>query len=189
MVDLNIEFDRKKYADVMRRVSLLANEAQINKAINRAAKRAADSARTESTRQIASEYTLPTPEIRKTIKTRNLSPVGAAMQITSSPFALPKFKGTLPKEVMPPKKGPVKVENKRGSSDELSDAFVSIMPNGHKGVFERSTEAQYPISQLFGPSTTGMFKANENVNESVTEKAQEIFDKRIIHELERLMYG
>jgi len=191
MVNVNVEFDKKKYADIMHKVSMLANEDQINKAINRAAKRAADTAKAETVRQLSSEYTLPTKEIRGTIATRNLrgGDIGAVMEIQSGPFALPKFTGTIPKEVMPPAKGPVRAEVKKGSSFELARAFVAKMKSGHVGVYERKTEKNTPLEQHFGPATTGMFKANEKVNEAVMEKVGETFNGRVIHELERLMYG
>ena len=191
MVNVNVGFDRNKYSDIMRKVSLLANEEQINKAINRAAKRAADTAKAETVRQLSSEYTLPVSEIRGTITTRNLrgGDIGAVMQISSSPFALPKFTGVTPKEIMPPAKGPVRSEVKKGSSLELARSFVAKMKSGHVGVYERTTKKSLPLEQHFGPATTGMFKANEKVNKAVMEKTGETFHNRVIHELERLMYG
>jgi len=173
----------------MRTVSLLANEAQINKAISRAAKRAADSAKTETVKQLTNEYTLPVSEIRETVSARNLTggDIGAAMQISSNPFALTKFDGVTPKE---PVKKPVLAQVKKGSSKlELAKSFAAKMKSGHVGIYERETDKSLPLEQHFGPATTGMFKANEKVNEAVLEKAGETLNKRVIHELERLMYG
>jgi hypothetical protein len=191
MVGLKIEFDKNKYSEIMRKCSLLANESEINKAINRAAKRAADTAKAESVRQLTSEYTLPASEIRGTIATRNIGggKVGAIMDISSSPFALPKFKGVTPKEVMPPAKGPVQAQVKKGGGATLKQAFIAKMKSGHVGVYERQGEKPFPIEQHFGPSTPGMFKANESVNNAVMQLAGETFDKRVQHELERLLNG
>jgi hypothetical protein len=190
-VSLQIDFDKSKYSEIMRKCSLLANEAEINKAINRAAKRAADTAKAESVRQLSSEYTLPASEIRGTITTRNVGggKVGAVMNISSGPFALPKFKGVTPKEVMPPAKGPVQAQIKKGGGATLKQAFIAKMKSGHVGVFERQGEKPFPIDQKFGPSVTGMFKANESVNDAVMKLAGETFDKRVQHELERLLNG
>jgi len=190
-VELSVDFDKNKYADLMHKVGLLANEKEINKAINRAAKRAADTARAESVRQLAKEYTLPATEIRGTITTRNVSGgnVGATMKISSSPFALPKFKGVTPKEIMPPAKGPVQSQVKKGGGATLKRAFIAKMKSGHVGVYERQSEKRFPIGQHFGPSTPGMFKANEAVNEVVTKLAGETFEKRVQHELGRLING
>ena len=189
-IDLQIDFDKNKYTDLMRKCSLLANKSQIDKAINRAAKRAADTAKAETVRQLSSEYTLPPSEIRGTISTRNVSGnVGAVMNISSSPFALPKFKGVTPKEVMPPAKGPVQAQIKKGGGATFKQAFIAKMKSGHVGVYERKTEKRFPIEEHFGPSTTGMFKANATVNEAVVQAAGEALDKRVQHELERLLNG
>jgi hypothetical protein len=192
-VNLQIDFDKNKYSEIMRKCSLLANEAEINKAINRAAKRAADTARAETVRQLTKEYTLPASEIRGTITTRNIGndKLGAVMDISSGPIALTKFKGTLPKEIMPPAKGPVQVQVKKGSGATLKQAFIAKMKNGHVGVYERRGEKSLPIDQKFGPSTASMFgrEKETDINKAVMEKAAETFDKRVQHELERLLNG
>jgi hypothetical protein len=192
-VSLKIDFDKNKYSELMRKCSLLASEAEINKAINRAAKRAADTAKAETVRQLAGAYTLPASEIRGTITTRNIGSdkLGAVMDISSGPIALSKFKGTLPKEVMPPAKGPVKVQVKKGGGATLKQAFIAKMKNGYVGVYERLGDKSFPIDQKFGPSTPGMFgRENEtDINRAVMEKAGETFDKRVQHELGRLLNG
>jgi hypothetical protein len=193
MIELNVEFDKAKLSDVMRKVELLASKSDINKAINRAAKRAANTAKAETARQIPKEYSLPAAEVRKTIFTRSIGggQVGAVMQISSSPYALPAFQGVTPRETMPPAKGPVRAQVKKGGGAELGVAFVTKLKSGHVGVFERKTEARTPLDQLFGPSTPGMFGREQEtpVNTAVIEKTGEMFQKRVIHELEWLMYG
>jgi hypothetical protein len=191
MVNLNVEFDKKKYSEIMRQCSLLANEAEINKAINRAAKRAADTAKAETTRQLTGIYTLPASEIRGGITTWNTGgdEVGAKMIASSRPPALSKFKGVTPKEVMPPAKGPVQAQTKKGGGGTLKQAFIAKMKSGHIGVFEREGEKNLPIKQFFGPSVAGMFRENESVKVAVMEKTMESFDKRVQHELERLLNG
>jgi hypothetical protein len=61
------------------------------------------------------------------------------------------------------------------------------MKSGHIGVYERDTEKALPISQLPGPSTTGMFKANEDINSAVQDKIFETFEPRVEHELEYIL--
>jgi len=190
-VGLQVEFDRNKFAEILKKCSLLATPAEINKAINRAAKRAADTAKAESIRQEASEYTLPVSEIRGTITTRKISggDIGAVMKISSSPFPLTKFAGVTPNNTMPPAKGPVVAKVKKGGGATMKRAFVAKMKSGHVGVFEREGEKNLPIDQLFGPATPSMFDANENVNEAVMKLAGETFNDRVQHELERLLNG
>ena len=190
-VGLQVEFDRNKFNELIKKCSLLATPSEINKAINRAAKRAADTAKAESIRQESSEYTLPVSEIRGTITTRKISggDIGAVMKISSSPFALTKFAGVTPNNTMPPAKGPVVAKVKKSGGATLKHAFVAKMKSGHVGVFEREGEKNLPIDQFFGPSTPSMFDANENVNEAVMKLAGETFEDRVQHELERLLNG
>lgn len=190
-VGLEVEFDRSKFSSLLHTCSKLAKPSEIDKAINRAAKRAADTAKAETVRQLSSEYTLPAKEIRGTIFARNNKggDVGAVMNLESSPIPLTKFKGVTPKEAMPPARGPVQVKVKKSGGATFKQAFIAKMKNGAAGVYERKTETSLPIEQHFGPATTGMFKANETVNQAVINLAGETLNKRVIHELERLMYG
>lgn len=90
----------------------------------------------------------------------------------------------------------------RGSGGEtLENAFIAKMGSGHMGVFERSgqwkmkkrstktgerTGNNEKIKELFGPSLAGMAgKAVEY--ESVEARVNEVINKRIQHELDRLL--
>jgi hypothetical protein len=208
-VDLNVDFDKNKYASLMRKIELLANEKEINKVISKAAKKAADEARKETLNLIPAQYTVPKSEVEGTIETQKIGggEKGAVMHIASDVFPLYKFGGVLPREIMPPAKGPVRAAVKQGGGADLSRAFVAKMPNGHVGVYERegskrkskdshgrekrgSVEHNH-INELFGPSVPGMFgrEKDTEINMAVMEKAGEVFNKRVIVELERLMYG
>jgi len=192
--EFGIQFDERKYADVMRKVELLANRAQIEKAITRAAKKAANEAKKETAKLLASEYTLENPEIKKSLSTRKLagSQMGAALDIASGVFALTKFKGVLPKAIMPPAKGPVNIKVKSsGSVAVFKRAYVAKMKSGHVGVFEREGEKSLPIEEHFGPSVPGMFGREKEtvINMAVRDLAAKIFDQSVVTELENLMYG
>jgi hypothetical protein len=130
MINLNVEFDKQKYSELIQKCSRLANEAEINKAISKGAKKAADEARKETFKQFLDEYTLSDSEIKPGLKTRKMGggETGAVMQIESGVFPLYQFEGVTPKEVMPPAKGPVHAAVKQGGGSELSRAFVATMP-------------------------------------------------------------
>jgi len=150
---------------------------------------------------MGSEYTLPASERRKDISVRGLTDnPGAQMRIAGYVAALKEFKGVTPRGPMPPSKGPVKAQvKKQGSKKEIDNAFVAKMESGHIGVFERTddamtkdgrkTKARLPITQLYGPSTKKSFVSNSKVNEAAVHAAGEMFEKRIIHELERMLHG
>jgi hypothetical protein len=191
---------------------------EINKAISKGAKKAADEAKKETVNQLLSGYTLSGAEIKPAIKTRKMGggETGAVMQITSGVFPLYKFEGVTPREVMPPAKGPVRASVKQSGGADLSRSFVAKMPNGHIGVYERDDSKRksmdshgyigkkikrngkweenkeaWHISELFGPSIAGMFgrEKETEINIAVREKAMENLDKHVINELERLLNG
>jgi hypothetical protein len=215
---LQIEFDKNKYSEIIQKCSLLANNAEINKAIGKGAKKAADEAKKETVSQLLRGYTLSGAEIKSAIKTRKMGggEVGAVMKIESGAIPLYQFEGVAPREVMPPAKGPVRAAVKQGGGAKLSRSFVAKMPSGHIGVFEREDSKRknkdshgnvsnkikrdgewvenketWHIHELWGPSIAGMFgrEKETEINIAVREKAMETLDKHVINELERLLNG
>ena len=207
MINLEVEFDKAKYADLMRKVGLLANEKEINKAIGKGAKKAADDAKKETVKQLLSGYTISGSELKSAIKTRKTSggEAGAVMNIPSGAIPLYQFEGVTPREVMPPAKGPVRVAVKQSGGANLSRSFVAKMPSGHIGVYEReggkrrdkdshgrlknSGPEKDHIHELFGPSIAGMFgrEKETEINIAAREKAMETLEKHVINELEKLL--
>lgn len=64
--------------------------------------------------------------------------------------------------------------------------FVAIMSNGHTGVFFRETWDAYPIKSIMGPAVPQLAGKKE-VMEKVNKQANETLQKRIEHELGRVM--
>ena len=188
MIDLEIQFDKDKYQEMIARAAIFNKD--IDKAINRAARRAADSGKTETKRQLASEYTLPSSEIGKTIEINPLSE-GMEMRIFSSVQDILAFKGVKPKTPMPGGSGRVIVEVKKGNKFNIERGFVGVLQKGQTriGVYQRDAERANVLRRYHGPTTVGMFKANETVNNAAVEKIMETLDKRMIHELGRLLNG
>jgi hypothetical protein len=207
MVNLQVYFDRNKYAEIIRKCSFLASGKEINKAISKGAKKAADEAKKETLNQFLRQYTLSGAEIKPAIKTRRMGggETGAVMQITSGVIPLYQFDGVTPREIMPPAKGPVRAAVKISGGEDLSRAFVAKMPGGHIGVFEREgvkrldkvtrknkvNKIHDHISEFFGPSIAGMFgrEKETEINTAAIERAKETLDKHILNELERLLNG
>lgn len=89
---------------------------------------------------------------------------------------------------------------------KLNNAFTAQMPTGHTGVFERkgtwamstrknkgktgSTMHNEKIKELLGPSVPSM-AGNTEVMDKVEARVNEVINKRIGHEMERLLgqYG
>lgn len=188
MIDLTVQFDKNKFEKTIAKAALFGKD--INKAINRAAKRAADSGKAETKRRMSAEYTLPSTEIGKTIETKTLG-MGAEMRIQSGVQDILAFKGVTPKSQMPPAAGRVIVEIKKGSSFDIDRGFVGILNKNQKriGVYQKDETKPNIFRRYHGPTTVGMFKANEKVHKAALEKILRTLDARMIHELERLLNG
>jgi len=187
MIDLEIQLDKDKYQQMIARAALF--NADIEKAVNRATRRAADSGKAETKRQLAAEYTLPSADIGKTIEVNQLSE-GMEMRVFSSVQDILAFKGVKPKMPMPGS-GRVIVEIKKGNKFTLERGFVGVLQKGQKkiGVYQRDEAKGNVLRKYHGPTTVGMFNANETVHNAAIDKIMETLDKRMIHELERLLNG
>lgn len=87
------------------------------------------------------------------------------------------------------KDGHVSVRVKRNSAREVLDHAFTATIGGKTGIYERETEARTPLRQIYGPSTPQMMSANEEVSAAIGEQMRETFDKRMEHEITRLLNG
>ncbi|HRG62229.1 MAG TPA: phage tail protein [Burkholderiales bacterium] len=74
---------------------------------------------------------------------------------------------------------------RNGGKKTINGAFVNQTKSGYMGVFRRSTDARYPLAQLYGPSIPQMAQ-NLLVSDSVQEKGASYFFKRLEHEVNRI---
>lgn len=160
------------------------------KAASRAINRALESAKAEAVRAVRQEYTVRATDVRKTITITKSTPESLEGRVTSTGqvIALSKFQIS-PSKPVKRHKSPVKAQVKReGGRKPLGRAFVAKMNSGHIGVFTRKTAKRFPIEQLYGPSIPQML-GSETVTGFVEEKAMETLDKRLEHEISRVMEG
>lgn len=165
---------------------ILKNLPEATKTIKlRAVSRAALAAKGEASRQGRNRYNLKADEINKTFefaKPRKNN-ITARLISTGEMVRLIKFKVS-PKNV-PKRPRSVKVSVLKGQGMKtLNSAFIAKTENGSIGAFERKTKYRYPIRQLYGPSVPQLFK-EQKVKEAIKNKAIEILENRITHELER----
>lgn len=73
-------------------------------------------------------------------------------------------------------------------SKRLESAYVADLGKYGVGVFERLTRKRESSQQLYGPSTAHMMR-NENVLDKVEQTAQETINKRVEHEISRILNG
>lgn len=77
---------------------------------------------------------------------------------------------------------------KNGGGKRLLHAYVANLGRYGVGVFERETPIRESSKQLMGPSTAHMVE-NENVLSKVEAAAMETIDKRVEHEITRILNG
>lgn len=159
------------------------------KAMAGAINRAVTSSRTEASRKVREKYYVKHKDVISTIKLYRASSGDLSGMIISRGhlLALTKFRVT-PKRPQPKRKSPVKVRVKRGEGGPIKNAFVARMQSGHTGVFARVGKQRLPIQERFGPSVPQMLDSRD-VREWVEQKASEILDKRLEHEINRRLEG
>jgi hypothetical protein len=203
-----IEFN----SDQIRRAESLLGGIRdaLPKAQRNAINRSLITARAEAIRIVREQYIVSASTIRKTMKIKNAGlnkPVGF-ISSTGSPIALSKFDIS---PTRPTKKSNVTL-HARGKFSEnrkpIKSAFVARMSNGHIGAFKVNKDNKFmkdkgprpkkrgigntkgilAINELYGPSVPQMLGA-KNVSKQIEEKAAETLDKRLEHEINRILEG
>ena len=77
---------------------------------------------------------------------------------------------------------------RHGAAEALNHAFSAQM-GGHRGIYERLGPERFPVKELYGPATPQMMYSNEQVTDQIEEKVAETYEKRIDHEILRIMNG
>jgi len=184
MTKIKAEFRKVDVDKIMKTIENMS-EDNIKKIVMRAGRRAADAGRTETKRQISAETTLKPALIHEKVRPYHHDmAIGMLISDAARPLSDFAFTPKIPKR----KANPV-VEIYKGKKTVLSKgAFVQRMPKtGHIGIYERETDKALPIRQLAGPSITGLFKANDAINEKVQNRIFEIFETRVEHELNQIL--
>ena len=71
----------------------------------------------------------------------------------------------------------------------ISNAFAARVKGQHTGVFVRKGDRRYPIHELFGPSAVAAFYEHEETVDKMEAEVQSSFEKRIDHEITRILNG
>lgn len=160
----------------------------VYKAVGSALARAGKSGITHGARMVSKEYTLPYSEIVRHVRTINRrkdhgSGIEVVFGYAGHVIPLVAF------DFSAPKTGKLAARVKKSSSKETLDrAFVGHMGR-HVGIFQRETEERFPVKELFGPAVPSMMYSNEEVMDSIEEKVVETYEKRIEHEITRILNG
>lgn len=183
MIELSmeqIEKIQKKLQDIPEKIPIVTA---------RAINRAAEAARTEGSRFIRETYHVKHASVLRKIKIKKAYPADliADIRVTGRPLSVINFKVTKNKPL--PIRGKYAVVRvKRGSGGPIKGSFVLTTRSGYTNVFTRRTKARYPLRSIHGPSVPQMM-GNEDGIKRMEEKALEILEKRLDHEIERVLGG
>lgn len=158
------------------------------KAVYAALKRAGDTAKTKAGQFAAAQYTINKGTFMSNVKQKSsVSGDGGGVATLSISYAgsvLP----LLTFQTRASRTGLVQTQVMRaGVPATLQHAFIAPV-FGQTAVFERVGPSRFPVQQLFGPSTGHMMQ-NEQVAEQMQDTITETFEKRVEHELLRVMNG
>lgn len=187
----------------------------VNTALRSAMARTTSHLRTNSSKAIRERYAISHADIRTEqnvdIKYSYQNGVQANVLFSGRKIPLYRYSGTYPK--MPTrdtsKEVAIKASNgtwittspsipsaghqlKSTSPVQFDNAFTAKMLSGHIGIFERtggaSSRGGDAIREIMGSSVPQML-GNKDVTEKLAKESMELFDKRLEHEVVRILNG
>jgi hypothetical protein len=154
--------------------------------MRRAMKRAATSARAEIVRLMVADLGggITAKYVRNEIKVRS-DEKSASLEVEGFRIPLIQFKARGPE----PSRGRGRgvTYSLGGSRGRVASAFITTMPSGHRGVFQRTTKTRKPIVELRGPSLTRVFdkyapvaarQAGESLAKNIQSEIQYAMSRR-----------
>lgn len=161
----------------------------VNKAVYSTINRALITLRSTSGKLIRGTYNIKASDIKTNqnmrMKRATLQDVEGTVLFAGTVIPLIKF-GVNPKEPAR-KKVSISVLRAQGGK-RLQSAYVANLGRYGVGVFERLTSKRESSQQLYGPSVAHMME-NEDVLNKAEAAAQETINKRIEHEITRILNG
>ena len=180
-------------AEQIERVNLILSNVPkgAEKAIKSVIQRATSTVRSEAVKGITGVYAISSQNVRAetTIKVRTQNADGGVVGTVSfAGYKIPLYRFNV-SPTLPVQHATVSAAVKADSGrTPFAEAFIAKMKSGHTGMFERDGTRRLPITEFMGPSTAQM-AGNSVVLEQVEEKAQEVINKRIEHEITRILNG
>lgn len=158
------------------------------KAIYNVLNRAASTVKTTSSKEVRKTYKIKHGDFtsNRNVETTRAGPsrLEAAISFGGNLIPLIKFNVT-PKQ--PQRKIVSASVLSGGGKKHLIHAYVSNLKYG-VGVFERKTSERESSKQLYGPSAAHMV-GNDDVLKNIQAAAMETIDKRVEHEISRILNG
>ncbi len=166
----------------------IGNGSGIFKAVYAALNRAAQSARAKAGTFASSRYYISAGGFKSHVKDKITMEGGASaggvtgvkLTFAGSVIRLIEFNTRYSKD------GGIAVFVKRGDGGVISHGFIANP--GRLGVFERIGKSRLPIEQKYGPSAAHMLE-DEEVTQNMEKNIVETFNRRIDHEIDRVLNG
>ncbi|GAB1826803.1 phage tail protein [Turicimonas sp. TL08] len=153
------------------------------KAVFSAMGRTVSHGKTSLRREIQKKYTVKTKVIRKTIATKLIKKpdiTEGQVQVKSPNLLANQFSLRPQSDTTGAKRKEVRLGIRKGSTKRIERGFVS------KGIaFKRKGKDSYPIEPVFGPAVPGL--VDERMIDTVLSDAKETFEKRLKHEVSRVL--
>ena len=161
----------------------------IYKAVGSALTRAASAGKTVAKRSVTKEYAISQSEVRARPLKVNLfvresdGGISVVFGFRGNVIPLMKFNTRVNNN------GQVVTQVKRSGAAAALDRAFSAQMGGHRGIYERIGAERFPVRELFGPATPQMMYSNEAVTDEMEAKMVETYEKRIDHEILRVLNG
>lgn len=158
------------------------------KASYAALKRAGNTAKTRAGQFASAEYAIKKGDFMKNVHHKS--------HITSEAGGIVSMRVSYAGNVIPllsfntrySRNGLLQTQVKRGGASTVLEHAFAAKVFGPIGAFERVGERRFPVEQKYGPSTAHMM-SSENVVEKMDDTVRETFERRLEHEITRVLNG
>lgn len=179
MGQLNIEVDSKK---VNAALELAPKKTGV--ALLRALKKGTKAAKTISNRLVAKDMGTKVSDVRARIRIEEptAQTLTGSLHASLKRIPLMKFGARGPE----PSRGRGRgvTYKSKGGRGRHPRAFITTMPGGHRGVFERKGERRLPIKELYGPSIGRVFDQHRA---EIMARGEEQALTEFNHQLDRIL--
>lgn len=161
----------------------------VSKAVGSALKRAASSGEAYAARAVRKEYVVKASDYKeyttskRHIQTNTSGSTEVSIEFYGYHIPLIRFDTAFGKD------GRITARVRKESARQILDNAFAAKLGERIGIYERIGEKRFPIRQFWGPATTQMMDSNDDVAEDIAAHIRNTFDKRIEHEITRVLNG
>ncbi len=171
---IEIEIPEKEYKQLIQTLQLLAPK-EVYKASMASARRAMSAARTAGSKKIRQIYTIKARDINSRITVKGVDG-GAEMKIKGPMEGIKKYRGAI-------KSYGVFAMIKKGHGMRVPRSFTI-----NDDYVMREGPSRLPVKGIYGPSVPQLF-GNPEVVETMQNRGEEMFVRRLEHEIMRRLGG